>query len=105
MVCCVPKSRCALARTEGDVVTLAQTKADFRRKHPNLRTNGWDTRDYELWSQLHGLKSYSLVAGSDRNPMIALADVVSLLRMNAEKRFKTERKARFGVSPAPKETL
>lgn len=77
-------------------VTLAQYKAQFRREHPNLRVNGWDERDYQLWSQVTNLSSYGLVAGDARNPMISRADVIALLRSNAEARFENEWKRRFG---------
>ncbi len=32
-------------------MTLVQRKAKFREQHQNLRVNGWDERDYLLWSQ------------------------------------------------------
>lgn len=76
-------------------MTLAQCKAAFRKEHPNLRVNGWDERDYLLWSQLHNLNHYGLVAADERNPMISLRDVTKLLERNAESRFEAEWKARY----------
>lgn len=72
------------------VMTLAQAKAGFLREHPNLRANGWDERDYQLWGQLQELPSYGLVACNTRNKMVALQDVVALLGRNAEARFEQE---------------
>jgi hypothetical protein len=74
--------------------TLEQYKAAFRRAHPNLRVNGWDERDYQLWGQLQNLNSYGLVAGSGRNPMVALKDVIALLERSAEARFEAEWKSK-----------
>lgn len=54
------------------------------------RTNGWDERDYKLWSQIQSLPSYGLVAGSSDNPMLARKDIVRLLEEAAEKRFADE---------------
>lgn len=50
------------------------------------RINGWDERDYRLWSELRSLPSYGLVAGDSQNPMVARKDVEKLLEAAAEKR-------------------
>jgi 2-C-methyl-D-erythritol 4-phosphate cytidylyltransferase len=53
----------------------------------NIRINGWDERDYRLWSGLQSLPSYGIVAGDSMNPMLARKDVERLLEKAAEKRF------------------
>ena len=60
----------------------------------NIRTNGWDERDYKLWSEIQSLPSYGLVVGRADNPMLARKDVVRLLEQAAEKRFNEEWTAR-----------
>jgi hypothetical protein len=71
--------------------TLAAAKREFRAQHPNLRTNGWDERDYELWSALQCLPSYGLIAGGDGSDrMVSRKAVEKLLRIAAEKRFEEE---------------
>lgn len=51
------------------------------------RINGWDERDYKLWSELQSLPHYGLVAGRANNPMLSRKDVVRLLEDAAKKRF------------------
>jgi hypothetical protein len=51
------------------------------------KANGWDERDYKLWSELMNLPSYGLVANNADNPMLARKDVIQLLEKAAEKRF------------------
>lgn len=84
-------------------MTLAEAKKQFRRKYPNLRVNGWDERDYHLWGQLQNLPSYGLVAGSGRNPMIALKDVIRLMEVNAEARFRAMWKANLDTDTSAAE--
>jgi hypothetical protein len=48
------------------------------------RVNGWDERDYKLWSAIQSLSSYGLVAGQSDNPMLARKDVVKLLERAAK---------------------
>lgn len=50
-------------------------------------TNGWDRRDTALWSAIHQLPSYGLVAGDKDNPMISRKEVIALLKAEAEERF------------------
>ena len=38
------------------------------------RINGWDERDYQLWSDIQSLPSYGLIAPNDR--MISFNKVV-----------------------------
>lgn len=71
-------------------MNMKEAKAKFRKEHPNLRVNGWDERDYELWGQLQSIGSYGLIAGNPQNPMISLRDVIGLLEENAESRFEKE---------------
>jgi len=59
----------------------------------NIRINGWDERDYSLWSELQSLPSYGLVAGDSKNPMLARRDVERLLQQAAENRFNKARAA------------
>jgi hypothetical protein len=49
--------------------------------------NGWDRRDSELWTEIHQLPSYGLVAGDKDNPMLARKEVIALIEAQAEKRF------------------
>jgi hypothetical protein len=51
------------------------------------RTNGWDERDYKLWSALHQLPSYGLASGA-YNKLIILNDVIRLLDKSAQERFE-----------------
>lgn len=53
------------------------------------KPNGWDERDYKLWSAIRSLPSYGLVAEDVSNPMISSRDVIKLLELAAEERFKT----------------
>jgi hypothetical protein len=55
------------------------------------RINGWDERDYKLWSALQSLPHYGLVANQSNNPMLARKDVEQLLEKFAEERFESER--------------
>jgi len=47
---------------------------------------GWDERDYRLWSDIHVLPSFGLVAGDINNPMLARKDVLKLLEKAAKER-------------------
>jgi hypothetical protein len=51
------------------------------------RINGWDERDYRLWSEIRSLPNYGLVAGEKDNPMLARKDVEKLLEEAAKNRF------------------
>lgn len=82
----------------GPVTTLAQAKRAFRRENPNLRVHGWDERDYRLWSDIQGLRSYGLIAGYKPDHMISCNEVISLLERAAEKRFEAEWKSRYGTT-------
>jgi hypothetical protein len=56
------------------------------------KINGWDERDYKLWSEIQSLPSYGLVAGRADNPMLARKDVVRILEEAAKRRFDDEHK-------------
>ena len=60
------------------------------RAMAKCEVNGWDERDYELWSKIQSLPSYGLVAGRADNPMISRKEAVRLLEQAAEKRFFDE---------------
>lgn len=49
--------------------------------------NGWDARDYKLWSALRQLPSYGLIAKDRDNPMLSRKQVEALLEKHAEDRF------------------
>lgn len=68
--------------------SLAKARRDFRLKYPNLRVNGWDERDYELWGKIQSLPSYGLIAGDENNPMISRKEVIKILENQAEARFE-----------------
>ena len=59
---------------------------------PNLRTNGWDERDYKLWSALGVLPSYGRMNGVDH--LISLHQVEAVIRKHAEDRYAKERYAK-----------
>jgi hypothetical protein len=63
-----------------------ESRAEFFRKHPNLRTAGWDERDYKLWSQVRQLPSFGILSGED-NRMVSSQAVLQLLEQAAEERF------------------
>jgi len=50
------------------------------------RVNGWDERDYKLWSDLQALPSYGLIMPSDH--MISFREVVALMEKHAIARFE-----------------
>jgi hypothetical protein len=52
------------------------------------RTNGWDERDYKLWSDVKTLPSYGLIAFEDK--MISMKQVLALLEKHADARFNKE---------------
>lgn len=54
------------------------------------KINGWDERDYKLWSKLQSLPSYGLVGGDSKNPMLSRRDVIDLLEREAESRFEAQ---------------
>lgn len=70
-------------------MTLTEAKRNFRKEHPNLRVNGWDERDYRLWSMLQYLPSYGIIAGTSGR-LVSLRDVVAAIEKAAEERFKEE---------------
>jgi hypothetical protein len=51
----------------------------------NNRTNGWDERDYRLWSALGELPSYGRIDQTDH--LVSLKQVEDLLRKHAEIRY------------------
>ena len=53
------------------------------------RTNGWDERDYKLWSAIGVLPSYGRINATDH--LISLYQVEELLRKHAEERFAKEK--------------
>ena len=53
------------------------------------RTNGWDARDYKLWSALGVLPSYGRIDQTDH--LVSLKQVEDLLRKHAEERYATIR--------------
>lgn len=62
-----------------------------------LKPNGWDERDYLLWSQLRQLPSYGVIHGGyggDR--MISRDSVEKLLEIAAERRYDNRPKADAG---------
>lgn len=78
-------------------MTLTEAKRQSRCEHPNLRVNGWDERDYELWSQVRQLSSYGLVAGDTDNPMVSRKDVIAIIERIAEERFEREWRSRLAA--------
>ncbi len=50
-----------------------------------MAVNGWDERDYKLWSKVRCLPSYGLIAPNDR--MISQKAVEELLRVQAKERY------------------
>ena len=64
------------------------------------RINGWDERDYQLWSDIQSLPSYGLIAPNDR--MISFNKVVKLLELHAEKRFEKDWKKSWPADPQTK---
>ena len=50
-----------------------------------MAINGWDERDYKLWSALRVLHSYGRKSRTDH--IVSLAEVEELLRKHAEERF------------------
>jgi hypothetical protein len=55
----------------------------------NVRTNGWDERDYKLWSALGALPSYGRKDRTDH--LLSLAEIEALLRKHAEERFAAQK--------------
>jgi hypothetical protein len=51
---------------------------------------GWDDRDYRIWSDLHVLQSYGPIVGDVDNPTISRRDVIRLLERAAKRRFANE---------------
>jgi len=54
-----------------------------------VQTNGWDERDYRLWSALGVLHSYGRKDRTDH--LISLEEVEALLRKHAEERFAAQK--------------
>lgn len=71
------------------VASLRETRPEAQ---PPSRVNGWDERDYKLWSEIQSLPSFGLVAGQADNPMLSRKDVVRILEQAAEKRFSDAHK-------------
>ena len=57
------------------------------------QTNGWDERDYLLWSDIRSLPSYGLLQNDDR--MVSMNAICKLLEMHAEKRFEKKWKEKM----------
>jgi hypothetical protein len=55
----------------------------------NMRTNGWDERDYKLWSAIGELPSFGRINRTDH--LVSLNQVEELLRKHAEERFAKAR--------------
>ena len=55
-----------------------------------MRVNGWDERDYKLWSDLQSLPSYGLIGDDSDNPLLSRKQVVALLEKHANARFEAE---------------
>lgn len=53
-----------------------------------MTINGWDERDYKLWSALGVLPSYGRVNRTDH--LVSLAEVEALLEKHAEERFNAK---------------
>jgi hypothetical protein len=85
-------------------MTLTEAKREFCSAYPNLRVNGWDERDYDLWGKLQSLPSWGLIAGDVNDPMISRKHVIALLEEAAEARFEQDWKARFGRPTPEKDT-
>ena len=64
--------------------------------------NGWDERDYKLWSDIRQLPSYGLIAGNADDPMLSRIQVLKLLETHAEERFDVEWNKRLS-NPAKSE--
>jgi hypothetical protein len=56
------------------------------------RINGWDERDYKLWSAIRCLPSYGLVSKNPNNPMLSRKDVLRLIEIAANRRFENAHK-------------
>ena len=54
------------------------------------KINGWDERDYKLWSEIQSLPSYGIIAGCPDNPMLSRKDVFKLLEKAAEERARID---------------
>ncbi len=70
------------------------------------KPNGWDKRDYELWSDVQQLPSYGLIAGgggSDR--MVSRAQVIALLETHAERRYDEQRATALLGDPPDAEAM
>jgi hypothetical protein len=66
------------------------------------RTNGWDERDYKLWSALGTLQSYGRKDRTDH--LVSLAEVEQLLRKQAEERYEKEKSKSLQDMRTPKAT-
>ena len=60
----------------------------MRLKTPATSINGWDERDYKLWSALGVLPSYGRKDRTDH--LVSLAEVEALLRKQAHERFDND---------------
>lgn len=58
---------------------------EIAMKATGKRTNGWDERDYKLWSDLGQLPSYGRINRTDH--LVSFQQVEDLLRKHAEKRY------------------
>ena len=71
-------------------MTLSEAKKEFRKTYPNIRVNGWDERDYSLWSAVQQLPSYGIVFTSSRGDdvMVSRNSVIELIKKAAEARLE-----------------
>lgn len=66
------------------------------------RVNGWDQRDYELWSALRRLPSYGLISGNLDDPMVSLKDAIECIERQARKRYVISTQRAASSRPEPK---
>lgn len=59
--------------------------ANFQESLEGCGCNGWDARDYKLWSDFGVLQSYGRINRTDH--LVSLNEVEALLRKHAEQRF------------------
>lgn len=57
-----------------------------------MTMQGWDGRDYKLWSALQCLPSYGMVAGKD-NKLVALNEIIKVIERQAVERQAGKGKA------------
>lgn len=74
-------------------------ECEFAPKIPEKNTfpdeiNGWDARDYKLWSDFGVLQSYGRINRTDH--LVSLNEVEALLRKHAEQRFSEKHRIDLG---------